>query len=66
MSRGVAEQEREMAELEGRIRRQREVLGLLREIGGRFARGEEAAKEAPGGEREGGGGGGGGDEMVMR
>ncbi|RYP89559.1 hypothetical protein DL770_004332 [Monosporascus sp. CRB-9-2] len=57
MGRGVAEQEAEMAALEARLARQREVLARLRDVGVRFA--------AAQGERDGDGEAGGGDRMVL-
>lgn len=41
VDRGVGEQEAEMEELRARIRRQREVLRVLREVGIRFGKGDE-------------------------
>ncbi|RYP75584.1 hypothetical protein DL771_002284 [Monosporascus sp. 5C6A] len=57
MGRAVAEQEAEMAALEARLARQREVLARLRDVGVRFA--------AAQGERDGDGEAGGGDRMVL-
>ncbi|RYO75326.1 hypothetical protein DL764_010496 [Monosporascus ibericus] len=57
MGRGVAEQEAEMAALEARLARQREVLARLRDVGVRFA--------AAQGERDGDGETGGGDRMAL-
>ncbi|RYP21109.1 hypothetical protein DL765_002398 [Monosporascus sp. GIB2] len=59
MGRGVAEQEAEMAALEARLARQREVLARLRDVGVRFA--------AAQGERDGDGDGEarGGDRMAL-
>ncbi|RYP19534.1 hypothetical protein DL767_009632 [Monosporascus sp. MG133] len=57
MGRGVAEQEAEMAALEARLARQREVLARLRDVGVRFA--------AAQGEGDGDGEAGGGDRMVL-
>ncbi|KAL1884113.1 hypothetical protein VTK73DRAFT_6782 [Phialemonium thermophilum] len=49
MGRTVSQQQEEIAELEGRIARQREVLRSLREVGLRFAMGEERppSRDAP-------------------
>ena len=44
MDRTIAQQEEEMAELEGRIARQRDMLRALREVGVRFARGDEGPR----------------------
>ena len=49
MDRSIQEQEEEIAELEDKIRRQREVLESLRDVGVR-AKGERERREGKGGE----------------